>query len=153
MLCVPQYDKTTVLIQLLTVFGDEHWSLSVISWASLISPTDGVFSASITVDHVYGLVARLFQTLNTKMKHWVGSPKVASMKHFWSSGVSPSWMLICFHLSSTLLATSFIRSESSGLLSSPLYLLPKSAILINSSDFHFTKFSCTLVFHGFRRHF
>ena len=124
--------------------GEYHWILSVSSWANLISPTEGAFSAWIIVDHVYGLVAQLFQTLNTKMKHWVGSPKVASMKHFWSSGVSPSWMLICFHLADTLLVTSFIKSDSSGSLSRPAYLLPKSAKLMKSYDFQFTKFSCIL---------
>ena len=36
-------------------------------------------------------------------------------------------MLICFHLAGTLLATSFIRSDSCGSLSSPAYLLPKPA--------------------------
>ena len=36
-------------------------------------------------------------------------------------------MLISFHFADTLLATSFIRSDSSGLLSTPAYLLPKPA--------------------------
>ena len=36
-------------------------------------------------------------------------------------------MLISFHFADTLLATSFIRSGSSGSLSSPAYLLPKRA--------------------------
>ena len=36
-------------------------------------------------------------------------------------------MLISFHFEDTLLATSFIKSDSPGSLSSPVYLLPKPA--------------------------
>ena len=36
-------------------------------------------------------------------------------------------MLIRFHFADTLFATSFIRSDSSGSLSSPAYLLPEPA--------------------------
>ena len=102
-------------------------SLVLSSWASLISSTDSASIAWITVDHVYGLVARTFQTWKTEVKHWRGSLGVEATKHSWSLGVSPSWMLICFHFAGTLLATSFIRSDSSGLLSKPKYLLPKAA--------------------------
>ena len=103
------------------------WSFVLSSWANLISSTAGDCSALITVDHVYGLVTRLFQTVNTKVKQCFGSPRVSSMKYFWSLRVSPSWMLTSFHFEYTLLATSFIRSDSSGSLSSPAYLLPKPA--------------------------
>ena len=122
-------DRCTVLVQLLIVYGDEQWvalSLVVSSLASLISSTAGAFSTSITVDHVYGFVARFFQTLKTEVIHWIGSLGVEAMKHSSSLAVSPNWMLICFHFADTLLATSFIRSNSSGSLSSPLYLLAKS---------------------------
>ena len=122
-------DRCTVLVQLLTVYGDEQWvalSLVVSSLASLISSTAGAFNTSITVDHVYGFVARFFQTLKTEVIHWIGSLGVEARKHSSSLVVSPSWMLICFHFADTSLATSFIRSDSSGSLSSPLYLLPKS---------------------------
>ena len=68
-------------------------------------------------------------TLNTKVKHRLGSPDAASMKHFFflSLRISSSWMLIRFHFADTLFATSFIRSDSSGSLSSPAYLLPEPA--------------------------
>ena len=116
----------SLVVQLIQVqSGSYAWSLVLSSWASLISSTAGDSSAWITVDHVYGLVARFLHTLNTKLKHWLGSPDVASVKHFWSLRVSSSWMLISFHFADTLLATSFIRSDNSGSLSSPLYLLPK----------------------------
>ena len=36
-------------------------------------------------------------------------------------------MVICFHFADTLLATLYVRSGSSGSLSSPAYLLPKPA--------------------------
>ena len=120
------------------VFGSYDWSLVLSSWASLISSTAGACSASITVDHVYGLVARLFQTVNTKVKQCLGSPRVSSMKCFWSLSVSPSWMLISFHFADTLLATSFIRSDSSGSLSSPAYLLPKPASKIKQGTINFS---------------
>ena len=119
-------DGLHVLVQLLTVYGDEQWialSLVVSSLASLISSTAGAFNTSITVDHVYGFVARFFQTLKTEVIHWIGSLGVEARKHSSSLVVSPSWMLICFHFADTLLATSFIRSDSSGSLSSPLYIL------------------------------
>ena len=118
------------------VSGSYSWSLVLSSWASLISSTAGASSAWITVDHVYGLVARLFQTVNTKVKQCLGSPSVSSIKCFWSLSVSPSWMLISFHFEETLLATSFIRSDSSGSLSSPAYLLPKPARDSRQSAFH-----------------
>ena len=118
-------ERWSVMVQL--VSGSYDWSLVLSSWASLFSSTAGASSAWITVDHVYGLVARLFQTVNTKVKQCLGSPRVSSIKCFWSLSVSPSWMLISFHFAETLLATSFIRSDSSGSLSSPAYLLPKPA--------------------------
>ena len=132
------YHSFTVFVQLLIVFGDEQWtalSLVVSSLASLISSTAAAFSTSIIVDHVYGFVARFFQTLKTDVIHWIGSLGVEAMKHSSSLGVSPSWMLICFHLADALLATSFIRSDSSGSLSSPAYLLPKSAKLKEQNQF------------------
>ena len=108
---------------------DDSWWLYLVlsSWASLTSATAGAFSTSITVDHVYGLVALLFQALITKAKHFMALSPVASAKHSWSLNVSPSCMLISFHFAETLLATSFIRSESSGSLFSPAYLLPEPA--------------------------
>ena len=108
---------------------DDSWWLYLVlsSWASLTSAMAGAFSTSITVDHVYGLVALLFQALITKAKHFMALSPVASAKHSWSLNVSPSCMLISFHFEETLLATSFIRSDSSGSLSSPAYLLPKPA--------------------------
>ena len=120
------------------VSGSYGWSLVLSSWASLFSSTAGDSSAWITVDHVYGLVARLFQTVNTKVKQCLGSPRVSSVKCFWSLSVSPSWMLISFHFEETLLATSFIRSDSSGSLSSPAYLLPKPASKEIADRVHFT---------------
>ena len=97
------------------------------SWASLTSAMAGAFSTSITVDHLYGLVALLLQALKTKAKHFMSLSLVAPAKHSWSLRVSPSWMLISFHFADTSLATSFIRSDSSGSLSSPAYLLRKPA--------------------------
>ena len=109
-------------------YDDSWWVYLVLSsWASLTSATAGAFSTSITVDHVYGLVALLFQALITKAKHFMALSPVASAKHSWSLNVSPSCMLISFHFAETLLATSFIRSDSSGSLSSPAYLLPEPA--------------------------
>jgi len=47
-------------------------------------------------------------------------------------------MLISFHFADTLLATSFIRSDSSGSLSSPAYLLPKPASEEIADRVHYT---------------
>ena len=146
-------------ITLTTVAAGYDWSFVLSSWASLISLTAGASSALITVDHVCGLVARHFQTVNTKVKHCLGSPKVTSIKYFWSLRVSPSWMLIFFHFADTLLATSFIRSDSSGSLSSPAFFLPKPASkgltgklitlgihLVLSKEFQGTNWSCIMVY-------
>ena len=120
------------------VSGSYDWSFVLSSWASLFSSTAGVSSTSITVYHLYGLVARFFQTWKTEVKHWRGSLGVEAMKHSWSLGVSPSWMLICFHFAGTLLATSFIRSDNSGSLSSPAYLILKSASKETADRVHYT---------------
>ena len=95
-------------------------SLIVNSWASLASSTDGAPSTSMIVDHVYGLVARFLQTLNTEAKQWIGS-LLEAVKHSWSLWVSPIWMLMTFHFEDTRLATSFIKSDSSGSLPNPTY--------------------------------
>ena len=102
-------------------------NLVVSSWASLTSSTDGAFNASITVDHVYGLLVRFFQMVNTKVKLWTGSLEVIAAICCWSARVSPSWILMIFHLAGTLLATSSIKSDSSGPLPCPVYFFPKSA--------------------------
>ena len=62
---------------------DDSWWLYLVlsSWASLTSAMAGAFSTSITVDHVYGLVALLFQALKTKAKHFMALSPVASAKH------------------------------------------------------------------------
>ena len=120
------------------VSGSYNWSLVLSFWAILFSSTAGVSSTSITVDHLYGLVARFFQTRKTEVKHWRGSLGLEATKHSWSLGVSPSWMLICFHFAGTWLATSFIRSDSSGSLSNPANFWAKPASEEIADRVHYT---------------
>ena len=92
--------------------------------ASLFSLMDSAFRASITVDHLYGLVASLFHVVNTEEKlSW----SIVDVKQFSLSLLISSWIPTSLHLLGIWAATSFIRSESFGSASNPAgYLLLRS---------------------------